>query len=627
MRAQLADAKAAAARAVEEAEAAAEKAAEMEAKAAIIVAEAEATVAESRDDALQANMQLAEAQAATAEAVAEAKALAAASRDNVLEAGHQLTDGQVPMAMTAVEVEAAVAKAVAEAEAKAAKSSQYNALLEAAAEKAVAEAEAKAEKAAAEAEARADKAVANAEAKAAKAVAEAEATVAESRDDALHANVQLADVQAAASEIEADLRARVAAVEEERARLAEALEAAEISRTLPLPSEVSRTLPLPGEGSPRAEGQRAREHALAAEAEAARAEAEVLEERVAALQRELATRAVSERYALQLMSCELTQRQAAANTSMELLERRAATLAGIKEAAEDMVADGGSLRRRARDEETRVARRELRERALADLAEALFAEGMRCNGVGDAEAARYFFEQAYVLQPRSKHLLSLGNMSLKLGQREAAAEVYRRVVAAAANGAAEPAVDQYLGTVEPSQPRLAPPSEKELAMAERKLAEALRDIADEEQCSSIKDSAFDSTLPAVATELSGTILREAGVIEQSVTEELQMERQLRLRLSQELARLLPAHRAPEDAKSIDAGGGSDSGGGDGTCDGGGGPTSQKPVGSQLEQLVTQLHRAKAETAKAMNEISVLEGKLAHQAHDGDPAITPFITTL
>ncbi|KAL1504013.1 hypothetical protein AB1Y20_010428 [Prymnesium parvum] len=299
------------------------------------------------------------------------------------------------------------------------------------------------------------------------------------------------------------------------------------------------------------EAARRREEAMAAEVAEARAEA-------AAVRRELEARAAeveqlrgTERAAVLQMSREVASRRAEAHATVAQLERRALLFASLAE--EEAAGESARARRQWREAQAK------REEVVHALADALLAEGKRWNAAGDTAAARGFFEQSYVLQPRAVALLSVANMSLKLCERETAAELYRKVVAAAEAGGEAGGV------------RMAPPNDKELAMAERKLVEALG------------GGEAEGGAPAAA--------------EEEPLDPLSLERQLRLRLSAEVVRLQAqleqtrGEGAPAERRG----------------DGG-----EASAGSQLEAVLTQLHRAKAETARALREKAAMAKELLQQ---------------
>ena len=131
----------------------------------------------------------------------------------------------------------------------------------------------------------------------------------------------------------------------------------------------------------------------------------------------------------------------------------------------------------------------------AAVANELFALGMSFNEAGESSRAKAAFEGAFVLQPRPSLLLSMANMALKVCEPWVALHAYRLVlrVSAKPNDKAEPtAADEIAGTagtdyiamaraddasadegaLQDANGLMPPASEREVAMARRKLQEA-----------------------------------------------------------------------------------------------------------------------------------------------------------
>ena len=128
-------------------------------------------------------------------------------------------------------------------------------------------------------------------------------------------------------------------------------------------------------------------------------------------------------------------------------------------------------------------------------AETLFATGKRLNEAGNFWGAYTLFMHAYTLQPRAAVLLSLANMSLKIGEPHLAGEIYRRFCD-------PPRVDA---------------SKREVEAARRKLADAEALIADPgrvprriHSSSSSRDDASDCELGGLAEVSAAALVAEAS---------------------------------------------------------------------------------------------------------------------
>lgn len=275
------------------------------------------------------------------------------------------------------------------------------------------------------------------------------------------------------------------------------------------------------------------------------------------------------------------------------LERQAQLFASLAPSDEPPATEGSRSRRHQLEAQARL------NEALLRLSDGLLAEGKKANSAGDPAGARSHFELSFVLLPRPVALLSAANMSLKLDDREMAAELYKRVVNAAQHeeatrtSAAEgEGVEQGEGgrggLTEKLPQRLQgmsmpAPTEKELAMASRKLEEAL--------------GGGEGEVEGEGADMEAA--REAR-------EELVLERQLRLRLSTEVVRL---------QQQVEAARGGAPSPSPPSCmaEGGVGRSAiDDSFGCQLEALTHQLHKAKAETARALREKAGLAREMLQQ---------------
>jgi len=275
---------------------------------------------------------------------------------------------------------------------------------------------------------------ASAEAEAAAALAEAaaaRAAVARAMREAEQAKDALEATREALSCLEASAAASATANADEKTDLAAAIAAQSRAETAIKPAQEMAAAAIARREEELAARERAEQALSTARAELGRLTAEhaALADRLQLQRGQLATLVAAEqeasaRASLYLERCayELASRAAATaehgqSRVQSLLEHAAAHARLAQLAARDGGVDGrgggigGS--------------------AASQLADQLIAEGKAANEVGDAARARGAYEAAFMVHPRVSLLLSTANMYLKSGAPQVAAHAYRAVLGAA----------------------------------------------------------------------------------------------------------------------------------------------------------------------------------------------------
>lgn len=278
--------------------------------------------------------------------------------------------------------------------------------------------------------------------------------------------------------------------------------------------------------------------------------------------------------------------------------------------------------------------------AASAAAESLFSSGHAANAAGEPANACDAFERAFVLHPRASLLLSVANMRLKLGHAATGSELYRHVLAAARAGtgavgdtAEGGVVDVSADGAAPPPPPppvrfVTPPTDKEIAMATRKEAEAQAALArGTEPPSSASDTGASGTdvtqLDTDVTQLDADVTADpnhgasaaaTGAHGMTTDGEDEVSYNASVLWRRTLAAEAEAARSRDEANQLRVQLASTQRRGreDGASAGGSSGGSSGRLAAQIEQLQAELRRAKAEGAQALADKAAMSVELAER---------------